>query len=159
MEDLPIKIGIINCMMHKGNSAAFNYNENMETIEVTEKLLGKGAVGLDLAGFENNCDFREYACLFEEARKRKIPYTIHAGEMGVGSHILDALEMEPDRIGHGITSRRTDFLYCSIVFVMAQAEEAVGLGKSCARHAITTTGLACGLNPSHILSHFRMRMV
>ena len=97
-----IRIGIINCMMHKGQSAAANWQENLETIAVTGELLGKGAVGLDLAGFENNGDFRDYAPLFAEAGKRGIPYTIHAGEMGVGRHVLDALEMGARRIGHGV---------------------------------------------------------
>jgi len=102
MSEFPIRVGIINCLMHKGDSASFNYKDNMETIEVTEQLLGKGAVGLDLAGFENNCDYNEYAPLFKTAKEKNIPFTLHAGEMGIGEHILDALKMEPDRIGHGI---------------------------------------------------------
>ena len=102
MEDYPIQAGVINCLMHKGDSAAFNYQENLETIEVTEKLLKEGALGLDLAGYENNCDYSEYAPLFEIARSKGIPFTLHAGEMGIGAHILDALKMHPDRIGHGI---------------------------------------------------------
>ncbi|MBQ6334362.1 MAG: amidohydrolase family protein [Erysipelotrichaceae bacterium] len=102
MEDMPIRIGIINCLMHKGDSASFNQKENLETIEASKLYFGKGLVGLDLAGFENNCEFSEYAPLFEIARKEGIPYTIHAGEMGIGSHILEALAMKPNRIGHGI---------------------------------------------------------
>ncbi len=103
MEDFPdIRIGIINCLMHKGDSASFNMKENMETVEVTKQLLGKGAVALDLAGFENNCPYRDYAPLFEAARQAGIPYTMHAGEMGDGSHIMDALDMGAYRIGHGI---------------------------------------------------------
>ena len=102
MEECDIKVGIINCLMHKGDSASFNMKENLETIEVTKQMLGKGAVGLDLAGFENNCDLNEYACLFEKAREYNIPYTIHAAEMGNGGNILKALAMKPNRIGHGI---------------------------------------------------------
>ena len=102
MKEMPIRIGIINCLMHKGDSASFNEKENLETIEVSRKMLGRGLVGLDLAGFENNCDFNEYAPLFEKARAYGLPYTIHAGEMGMGEHILDALNMKPNRIGHGI---------------------------------------------------------
>ena len=102
MADMPIKLGIINCLMHKGDSAAFNMEANLETIEVTRKLLDNTVLALDLAGFENNCDFREYAPLFTKAREYHIPYTIHAGEMGDGSHILDAIEMGAWRIGHGV---------------------------------------------------------
>ena len=97
-----IRVGIINCMMHKGDGAAFNMAENLETIRVTKALLGKGAVGLDLAGFENNGPFADYAPLFEEAHRQGIPYTMHAGEMGIGSHVMDALNMAANRIGHGV---------------------------------------------------------
>ncbi|MBQ8995637.1 MAG: hypothetical protein IJ091_07460 [Oscillospiraceae bacterium] len=103
MDHFPgIRIGIINCMMHKGDSAAFNEAENRETIRVTKELLGKGAVGLDLAGFENNTTFLDYAPLFAVAAAEGIPYTMHAGEMGIGTHVLDALQMGADRIGHGV---------------------------------------------------------
>ncbi|MEE3487493.1 MAG: adenosine deaminase [Bulleidia sp.] len=97
-----VMIRIINCLMHKGNSAKDNDAQNRETIEVTGKYLGKGVVGLDLAGYENNCPFEEYAYLFEIARGYGIPYTIHAGEMGEGKHVMQALDMHADRIGHGI---------------------------------------------------------
>ena len=102
MKECDIRIGIIDCLMHKGDSAAFNDKENRETIEVSKQMLGKGLVGIDLAGFENNCDFKEYSYLFEIARKNGIPYTIHSGEMGIGEHILEALQMKPNRIGHGV---------------------------------------------------------
>ena len=102
MKDFPIRIGIINCLMHKADSASFNHEANLETIEVTKKLLANTVLALDLAGFENNCDYKEYGYLFEIARRYNIPYTMHAGEMGDGSHILDALNMGAHRIGHGI---------------------------------------------------------
>ncbi|MDO4500345.1 MAG: adenosine deaminase [Erysipelotrichaceae bacterium] len=103
-EECDIKIGIINCLMHKGDSAKINLKENLETVRVTKELLGKGVVGIDLAGFENNCDFNEYAPVIAKAKEEGIPLTIHAGEMGEGQHVLDALNMKPDRIGHGINS-------------------------------------------------------
>ncbi|MBR5341528.1 MAG: adenosine deaminase [Erysipelotrichaceae bacterium] len=108
MEDYPIKIGIINCLMHKGDSAAFNYKENLETITASEELYKHGLVGLDLAGFENNCEYSEYAPLFKIAKEKGFRYTLHAGEMGSGAHILDALAMEPERIGHGINCIQDD---------------------------------------------------
>lgn len=102
MNDMEIKVGIINCLMHKGDSASFNEKENLEAIEASESVFGKGLAGMDLAGYENNCDFREYTSLFKIVKEKRIPFTLHAGEMGIGEHILDALEMKPDRIGHGI---------------------------------------------------------
>lgn len=96
-----IEVGLINCMMHKGENALVNWNENVETIHVTKEFLGKGVVGLDLAGYENNGDFNLYAPLFEIARELEIPYTIHAGEMGDGSHVPMAIAMGAWRIGHG----------------------------------------------------------
>ena len=102
MEDFDIRIGIINCLMHKQDSAIANYDENMETIEVTKQLLGDVVLALDLAGFENNCNYKDYDIYFEKAREYNIPFTMHAGEMGDGSHIMDAIEMGAHRIGHGI---------------------------------------------------------
>ena len=102
-EDYPdVTAQLINCMMHKGENALCNMKENFETIEVTKEFLGKGVCALDLAGYENNGDFKLYAPLFEKAGEYGIPYTIHAGEMGLGIHVLDAMDMGAWRIGHGV---------------------------------------------------------
>ena len=101
--DFPdLTVRLINCLMHKGKDADVNMKENMETVEVTRETLGKYVVALDLAGYENTGDFMKYAPLFQKAEEYGIPYTIHAGEMGDGSHVLDALKMHAHRIGHGI---------------------------------------------------------
>ncbi len=101
--DFPsITCRLINCLMHKGSEAAVNEKENMETIEVTKQFLNQGVVALDLAGYENTGPFTNYAPLFEKARELGIPYTIHAGEMGDGSHVPDAIAMGAWRIGHGV---------------------------------------------------------
>lgn len=100
--DFPdIEVGLINCLMHKGADAHANWDANVETIRVTKETLGKGVVALDLAGYENNGDFQLYAPLFDMARELEIPYTIHAGEMGDGSHVPMAIAMGASRIGHG----------------------------------------------------------
>ena len=99
-----IKVGIINCLLHKGDSAKANYEENLETIEVSKKYLNKGLVAVDIAGYENNCNFLDYAPLFKLANSYNIPYTIHAGEMGNPNHIIDAINMGAKRIGHGINA-------------------------------------------------------
>ena len=116
MIDFPdIKIGIINCLMHKGPDASFNWKENEETVRVSGELLGQGLVGIDLAGYENNGDFRDYGPLFELARSLKIPYTIHAGEMGIGEHVLYALDMKPNRIGHGINCVQDERIISEVI--------------------------------------------
>lgn len=103
MKDFPgITVGIINCMMHKGDDAYANWQENLDAIEATKAYLGKGAVGIDLAGYENNGDFRLYAPLIEKARSLGIPCTVHAGEMGIGEHVMDAIDMGASRLGHGV---------------------------------------------------------
>ena len=102
-EEYPdVTLRLINCLMHKGADVSFNMQENLETIEATKETLGKYVVALDLAGYENNGNFTDYAPLFEKAREYGIPYTIHAGEMGNGAHVLDALAMGASRIGHGV---------------------------------------------------------
>ena len=102
MKDFPIKANILNAFMHAGNSAKVNEKENFETLYLTKKYFGQCVAGLDLAGYENNCDLNEYAPLFEEARKLNIPYTIHAGEMGNGANVPKAIAMGAERLGHGI---------------------------------------------------------
>ncbi len=103
MRDFPgIRTGIINCLMHKGENAAFNWKENEASIEAVKELLSRGAVGIDLAGYENNGDFNDYGPLIRAAKASGIPCTVHAGEMGIASHILDALAWGADRIGHGV---------------------------------------------------------
>lgn len=103
--DFPsIRIGLIDCLMHAGTSANDNMKENLETVELVHKYLGDEVVGLDLAGYENTGDFMLYKPLFDLANKYHIPYTIHAGEMGEGKHILDAINLGAHRIGHGVNA-------------------------------------------------------
>lgn len=116
MEELPeIRVGIIDALMHKGDSASVNHEENLLTVMNAREFLGNGLVGIDLAGYENNCDFREYAPYFKKAEELGIPYTIHAGEMGIGEHVLEALEMHPQRIGHGIDCVQKEEILAEVI--------------------------------------------
>ena len=101
-DDFPIYVGIINCLMHKGDSSLFNEKDNYGAIEAGESFYGDGLVGFDLAGYENNCPYSDYSPYFKLIKEKGMAFTLHCGEMGIGSHILDALKMKPDRIGHGI---------------------------------------------------------
>lgn len=76
------------------------YNE--ETVALCSDFMGKGVIGLDLAGAEALFPTKDYRHLFEMASKEGIPYTIHAGEADGPKSILCAIEMGASRIGHGI---------------------------------------------------------
>lgn len=91
--------GFILCLMRMPN----NDLENAETVEVARDLLGKGVVGLDLAGAEMPVFAnKNYADFFKQAQNWDIPFTIHAGEAMGPESIKEALSMGAKRIGHGI---------------------------------------------------------
>ncbi|MCZ3865256.1 adenosine deaminase [Lactobacillus crispatus] len=90
--------GLILCLMR----FAHNNIENMETVELAKEFLGKGVVGLDLAGAEGPIPNINYQKFFQRAQDLDVPYTIHAGEASGPDSIRQALEMGAKRIGHGI---------------------------------------------------------
>lgn len=92
------KAGLILCCMRGDN----NQNENFETLEVCSEFLGKGVVALDLAGAEALFKTDKFKSLFEQAVKRNIPFTIHAGEADGAESIKAALKFGAKRIGHGV---------------------------------------------------------
>lgn len=81
------------------------YEKNMEVIDLAEKYLVKngGVTAIDLAGAEAVFRTSDYVGLFEEAQRKGIPYTIHAGEADGAESIRCALDMGAGRIGHGVT--------------------------------------------------------
>lgn len=95
-----IKSNFILCMMRNNN----NQKQNIETINVAKKLLGKGVVAIDLAGAEalfGNDLFKEH---FEYAKQLNVPFIIHAGEADGAESVRKAVEFGAKRIGHGVRS-------------------------------------------------------
>ncbi len=88
-----LKAGLILCTMNHCDPAE-NHAENMETVHLAKKYLGKGVCGLDMAGYEER--MAEYADIFELAHELQIPTTTHS-EFTVG----EALKYGTTRIGHG----------------------------------------------------------
>lgn len=88
-----LKAGLILCTMNHCDPAA-NHEENMETVHLAKKYLGKGVCGVDMAGYEERMS--EYADIFELAHELGIPTTTHS-EFTVG----EALKYNTIRIGHG----------------------------------------------------------
>ena len=92
-----VKTNLILCMMR-----GFSKEENLKTIEVASKYLNKGVCAIDLAGAEDKYPLEDYIELFEIAKMKKIPFTIHAGENGSYKEIEKAINIGVTRIGHGI---------------------------------------------------------
>ncbi len=173
--DFPdVTVRLINCLMHKGKDADHNMKENMETVEATKETLGKYVVALDLAGYENTGDFMKYAPLFEKAREYGIPYTIHAGEMGEGAHVLDALKMGAYRIGHGVNCVQNPEWLKAMVDSQIPLEVCVtsncGNGRNVAAHPIRQlleAGCKVTLNSDNMMfsrtnilnEHVQMRLI
>lgn len=92
-----VKTNLILCMMR-----GMSKENNIKTIEVVFKYLGKGVCGIDLAGAEDKYPLDEYIELFDIVKEKKIPFTIHAGENGGYEEVKKAVKIGAKRIGHGI---------------------------------------------------------
>lgn len=98
IRDFGLSAGLILCCMRgEGNRA-----ENMETVAVAERFLGRGVCALDLAGNEAAYPTDRFADVFRRAGERGIPVVIHAGEAAGAESVRTALELGAVRIGHGI---------------------------------------------------------
>lgn len=95
-----IEVGIILCMMILGDTSN-NDKENMETVRLVKKYLGRGVVCLDLAGAEGMTPMRDYKKYFDYANELGVPFVIHAGECGPAEHVSMAMDFGAKRIGHG----------------------------------------------------------
>ncbi|MDR7813531.1 adenosine deaminase [Lacrimispora sp.] len=95
--------GILLCAMVNGTD-----RENEETFELAKAYLGKGVVGVDLAGPEGMIPMEHFEPLFKEAGRRDIPFTIHAGECGDYENITKAVYYGAKRIGHGCAAIKSE---------------------------------------------------
>lgn len=95
-----IKIGVLLCCMSTGD-ANFNRAQNLETVRLTKEYLGRGVVGVDLAGYEGGCPLSDFSDVFALADEYELPRTIHAGDSQGPETVADALRMGTKRVGHG----------------------------------------------------------
>jgi adenosine deaminase len=90
-----------------GLIVSVNRHESLELAEQVAWLavsrLGRGLIGLDLAGNEAEFPAEPFAGIFREARQSGLKLTIHAGEWGGAANVREAMELfRADRIGHGV---------------------------------------------------------
>jgi adenosine deaminase len=86
--------------------ASVNRNESPELAEQVAWLsadrIGKGVVGLDLAGNEAEFPLQPFAGIFREAQQSGLRITAHAGEWAGAESVREALKvLDAERIGHG----------------------------------------------------------
>jgi len=94
-----VKTNLILCLM-RGSSE----EDNSKTLDIAHKYLNNGVVGIDLAGAEGLYKNEEYSKLFEIAKEKNIPFTIHAGEASDYKSVASATNFGATRIGHGINA-------------------------------------------------------
>ena len=87
--------------------ASINRHESAELAEQVAWLaadrIGKGLVGLDLAGNEAEFPVQPFAGIFGEAQQAGLHITVHAGEWAGADSVRGALEvLNAERIGHGV---------------------------------------------------------
>ncbi len=109
--DYGIRAGLIFCLARE-----FDYTLNEILVKKAIKYLGRGIIGIDLAGPEKHTvelgsDVTRYSELFAHARHAGLGTTIHTGETphtgweGVLA-VIEALK--PARIGHGIAAAASE---------------------------------------------------
>lgn len=84
-----------------------NRHEGPELAEqvawLAAERLGRGVVGIDLAGNEAEFESRPFYGVFREARQAGLRIAIHAGEWGPAANVREAMEaLGADRIAHGV---------------------------------------------------------
>ena len=111
VREFGISAGLILCCMRGAQNSA----ENMETVAVAERFLGKGVCALDLAGNEAAYPTEMFSDVFGRARERHVPAVIHAGEAAGAESVRKALELGALRIGHGICAKEDKALMTLLV--------------------------------------------
>lgn len=86
---------------------SMNRHESVEiaerTIQAAVDRMGRGVIGIDLAGNEAEFSALPFAGLFREARRAGLHITVHAGEWGRAVNVADAINhLSAERIGHGV---------------------------------------------------------
>ncbi len=97
LKDDFVKTNLILCMMRNATK-----KENLKVIEAASDYLGKGVVGIDLAGDESKYPTSSVTDLFNRIHDLHIPLTVHAGEAASYTNIETAIDYHAKRIGHGI---------------------------------------------------------
>ena len=93
----------------------FGRPEADATLELVEAA-DAPIVGLGLTGIEGTMPVEDFTPLRAAARRLRLGFEVHAGEMGPPSSIVESLDvLEADRIGHGVAAIRDPELLARLV--------------------------------------------
>ena len=97
---------ILQCILIDATTDIIKFTANdmelvIETV-VDGSIARKGVVAIDLAGDEAKFKTSNFDKLFDEIKKKNIPFTIHAGEADSYESVQTAISFGTKRIGHGV---------------------------------------------------------
>ena len=99
LKDKPdFSAGLILCGMRQSD-----FETNFPIVELAEKYRNSGVIAVDLAGPEAFHTGDYYQKIFDEAEKRNLNITIHAGEACGSDEVMRCIDLlHAKRIGHGV---------------------------------------------------------
>lgn len=87
-------------------------DSSYEVLEGGLKFIGNGVVALDLAGNEVEGFAKDFEEAFNLGRQYGYKITIHAGETGFSSNVIDSINiLKAERIGHGVAIENDKYAY------------------------------------------------
>ncbi len=103
--------GLVFCLARE-----FEYDLNEIIVRKAERYVGRGVVGIDVAGPERHglefgADVDAYRELFARARSAGLGTTVHTGETShtAAPGVLAVIEhLKPSRIGHGVAAAQSE---------------------------------------------------
>lgn len=101
--DFHVKCGILLCAMRH-----HPLEENLKVVETAKKFIGKGVVGVDLAGDEARFPAELFKEMTERVHEYDLPLTLHAGETGSFQNVVSSIGLGARRIGHGIAIQQDE---------------------------------------------------
>ena len=106
-KDFKVKSNLIICIMRH-----HNLESGYKLIEECKEFIGKGLVGIDLAGGELDGFVFKYKEMFNIARNYGFKVTVHAGETGFPQNVVDAIQiLGAQRIGHAVAIQNDEKAY------------------------------------------------
>ena len=102
LEGAPVRARAIVCAMRQ-----HSVEDNLDLARVAARYAGRGVVGWDLAGDEARYPASPQAPAFAAARAAGLHITCHAGEAGEPASVVEALDLRPERLAHGVIGARS----------------------------------------------------